>query len=62
MLGVIAFIRTDYIRNIPGTAHRPFPTVSLQRSTFAPIVPTMRNVVAHLVWPFAARTYGAIFF
>ena len=27
--GVMPFIRTGYIRNAPGTAHRPFPTVSL---------------------------------
>ena len=26
---VIPFIHTDYSRNVPGTAHRPFPTVSL---------------------------------
>ena len=27
--GVIPFNRTSSIRNVPGTAHRPFPTVSL---------------------------------
>ena len=26
---VVPFIHTSYIRNVPGTAHRPFPTVSL---------------------------------
>ena len=26
---VVPFIHTGYIRNVPGTAHRPFPTVSL---------------------------------
>ena len=26
---VVPFIRTGYNRNVPGTAHRPFPTVSL---------------------------------
>ncbi len=33
----------------PGTAHRPFPTVSLGGSTSAPIVPTMQNVVPRLI-------------
>ena len=27
--GVVPFIHTGYNRNVPGTAHRPFPTVSL---------------------------------
>ena len=27
--GVVPFNRTGYIRGVPGTAHRPFPTVSL---------------------------------
>ena len=29
VLGVVPFIRRGDIRNAPGTAHRPFPTVSL---------------------------------
>ena len=27
--GVVPFNHTGYIRYVPGTAHRPFPTVSL---------------------------------
>ena len=38
---VVPFNRTGYNRHVPGTAHRPFPTVSLQRSTSAPIVSIM---------------------
>ena len=32
-----------------GTAHRPFPTVSLGGCTSAPIVPTMQNAVPRLI-------------
>ena len=34
--GVDPFIRTGCIRNAPGTAHRPFPTVSLMGCTVQP--------------------------
>ena len=33
---VVPFNRTGYIRNAPGTAHRPFPTVSLVGGTVEP--------------------------
>ena len=33
---VIPFIRTGYNRKAPGTAHRPFPTVSLKGGLFQP--------------------------
>ena len=33
---VVPFIRTSYIRGAPGTAHRPFPTVSLKGVFFQP--------------------------
>ena len=36
-----------------GTAHRPFPTVSLKRSTFAPAVCIMFDAVPH--FPHQAR-------
>ena len=41
--GWFRFVNTGYICNAPGTAHRPFPTVSLEGCTSAPIVPTMWN-------------------
>ena len=44
---VIPFNRTGYICHAPGTAHRPFPTVSLKRSASAPIVPAMFHAVPH---------------
>ena len=34
--GAIPFIHTGCIRHAPGTAHRPFPTVSLTRPVFQP--------------------------
>ena len=37
--GVIPFIHTGYNCNVPGTAHRPFPTVSLMCPPFNPGVP-----------------------
>ena len=43
--GWFCFIRTGCIRGVSGTAHRPFPTVSLESSTSAPVVPTMLNAV-----------------
>ena len=33
---VAPFIHTDCIRNVPGTAHRPFPTVSLTGGLVCP--------------------------
>ena len=44
--GAIPFIRTGYIRNVPGTAHRPFPTVRLGMPTSAPIVPITYNAIS----------------
>ena len=35
---VIPFIRTGYTRKAPGTAHRPFPTVSLKGGLFQPAI------------------------
>ena len=46
---VVPFNHTGYICHAPGTAHRPFPTVSLGGFTSAPIVPTMRNAVLRLI-------------
>ena len=43
---VLPFIRTGYIRNVPGTAHRPFPTVRLGMPTSAPIVPITYNAIS----------------
>ena len=43
----VSFNRTGYICHAPGTAHRPFPTVSLKRSASAPIVPAMFHAVPH---------------
>ena len=37
------FVRTGCIRGVSGTAHRPFPTVSLGGCTSAPIVPAIWN-------------------
>ena len=34
--GVVPFVRTSSIRGAPGTAHRPFPTVSLVGEFFHP--------------------------
>ena len=34
VMGVVPFIHTDSIRHVPGTAHRPFPTVSLNGGIF----------------------------
>ena len=47
--GVVPFIHTGSIRDVPGTAHRPFPTVSLESLTSAPIVPAMQNAVPRLI-------------
>ena len=49
MSGVVPFNRTGYTCNVPGTAHRPFPTVSLNGFTSAPVVPTMTNAVLRLL-------------
>ena len=43
--GVARVVRTGYICNASGTAHRPFPTVSLEGFTSASVVPTMHNAV-----------------
>ena len=40
---VVPFNRRSCIRSVPGTAHRPFPTVSLEGFTSASFVSTMRN-------------------
>ena len=47
--GGARFVHTGCIRGVPGTARRPFPTVLLIRSTFAPVVPTMLNAVPRLI-------------
>ena len=47
---VLPFIHTGYIRNVPGTAHRPFPTVSPKGGFFQPkgvVFVTLRGSAPH---------------
>ena len=70
--GVIPFIHTDYTRKVPGTAHRPFPTVSLISDTFYPhrlysersgrqvAAPTETYHVLHMISDFSPQLFDGL--